>query len=159
MAVTATGATGAVDTGLPAITMAEEKMPKVSAAIDEAKIPEMLELCKACALCKAQSETKSVDTQACLEIDLDMRSAAEESVSSYRREADEALVTEQQEEEAAAEEEEQKELIKEKYAYLRAKMVMQSMKQEILELTSWVVAPPELMALVANFALMFGYTK
>jgi hypothetical protein len=128
-------------------------------AIDEAKIPEMLELCKACALCKSQTETKWVDKQALVEIDPDMRTAAEESVSNYRKEADEALVTEQQEEEAAAEEEEKKECIKEKYAYLRAKMVMQSMKQEILELTSWVVAPPELMALVANFALMFGYTK
>lgn len=132
-----------------------------NASIDEAKIPELLELCKACALCKSQTETRFVDTQALLELDDAARAAADERLAEVRAEAAEALKEEQEAEEAALGEEEQdkKPLIQEKYVYLRALKVAKDLQDDILKLCSWVVAPQELIDLVSSLAFVVLQTK
>jgi len=136
-------------------------------AIQTSKIPDLLELCKACAKCKERTESQQVDTQVLYVLEEEERQAQGDEaaksalVAQCRSEVEAAaeLQEAQEQEEQAAEEPEQKELVQEKYKYLRARQAFVQLKALVLELLSWVVVPPEVLNVIAATAFMYGYPK
>jgi len=127
-------------------------------SIEESKIVQALELCKAVGQCKALTETRQVDAQALVSIDEQKIEEIAEAVAQARTTADEELKEALDKEEAEAEEE-KKEVVRKKYAFLKARQVLVAMKSLVMELKSWVVASPEIMGSFAATMLILGYTK
>merc|ERR1712060_861949 len=54
--------------------------------IEESKYPSIIELCKAAASCKAQSEIRDVQAQATMEVNEDLRAELDEKIAAVRGE-------------------------------------------------------------------------
>lgn len=139
------------------------------------KIPQLLELCKAFGGCKERTETQQVATQAISVMDereqqqnpTDEVSKASR-IAKLRTELDEPMKQQMDEEKEAAKAKAEadgveftfdKELAQEKYKYIKARTVFSQCKDLFLELTTWVVAPQEMLNIMAGTFYMYGLAK
>jgi len=150
-------------------------------AMDKAKIAEVENLCRAIGRCKTRSEEKQVDEQAIFMLD-DAKSATIDSdYLQYSTEAKdrhndgfEKDKAELAEFVAGADPESFKileevlgktvseakgDLLEKKYAFYKARDVAVSMKEYIMELTTWVVVGNEMKSIIAACALILGFKK
>lgn len=132
--------------------------------IDEGKIPAILALFKACAECKARTETTLVDNQALLLIDTETRAKEDEEIEETKRTVKEASDPDEAAEFQAAEQqvadgeevEEKKDLIKAKYVYQQARDVVLQQKDKIMAMRSWVYVEPKITGVFAAAMLMYS---
>jgi hypothetical protein len=127
--------------------------------IDEARIPQILALCKACAECKARTEIKQVDEQAIEQIDTTKAQTEEEELKELQttiETADQEALTAEQ---GAAEEEDMKLVVEKKFAYSNARQLCAQKKEVIFALKSWVCCSKEVQNIVLGLALFFGVPK
>jgi len=127
--------------------------------IDASKYETAMELSSAIGKCKEATEVQLVDAQARAEIDDAAREKLKEEIAEVRGRAAEQFVQEQQEEEEDATDDARKDEIAKKYAYQRAFTVLKELREAVFELKKWVVAPPEMLNLVATLCRMYGYTS
>lgn len=141
---------------------------------EETKIPQLLELCKAFGSCKERTETQQVVSQALSVMDeraqQDQKDVASKAsrISELRAQLEETLKQKMDDEKEAAkaaadaegvEVSIDKELEQEKYKYIKARMVFAECKDLFLELTTWVVASPEMLNVMAATFYMYGLAK
>lgn len=132
--------------------------------INEASIPELMELCKLTAQCRERTETKQVMAQALAIMEEQRLQASEEDdskkdlVAKCRADVEAELKEARVQEEQEAEDE-QKELVKEKYKYLKEQKAFLRLKDLMQGLADWVVFPPEALSVLAALAFMYGFTK
>jgi hypothetical protein len=138
---------------------------------DESKYAAMMDLCDACAECKARSEIQDVDGQALFDIDDERRQAAdnlETGVPSLRETAKTNLQAPQEAEmkeiaDRGLEADPKKaveEVCYKKYASLQAKMVVGLYKDEIKKFVEKTYCvQPEVLNIMAAIAFLVGYTK
>mmetsp|Transcript_103335 Transcript_103335/g.289550 ORF Transcript_103335/g.289550 Transcript_103335/m.289550 type:complete len:595 (+) Transcript_103335:36-1820(+) len=134
--------------------------------IDEGKIETAMELCNAIGKCKEATESTLVDDQALMEIDEAAREELKQEIEGVRKKwaEEEELQKEQDKEfEETEHEEVHKEMIHElislRYDYKRDVKVLMELQEAFLALKKWVVAPPEMMNLIAAVCYMFGRTR
>lgn len=135
-----------------------------NAKIPQARIPQLLELCKAAAECKARTETAKIDAQALQIIDEEARTQQQEEINEITKAAEEALKTDLDTEMNAAdgsvaedaEVEEKKELVRTKYVYMQAMQVTVKAMDKILAMKSWVYMNPKVASVVCATILMYS---
>jgi hypothetical protein len=150
-------------------------------AMDKKKIAEVEGLCRAIGKCKTRSEEKQVDEQAIFMLDEAKKETVESAYLQFCTEAkdrhndafekDKADLAEQVASADAAtfatlEEvlgksisEAKGDVLEKKYAFFKARDVAVSMKEYIMELTSWVVVGNEMKSIIAACALILGFKK
>eukprot|EP00746_Dinoflagellata_sp_MGD_P125377 gnl/MRDRNA2_/MRDRNA2_60134_c0_seq1.p1 gnl/MRDRNA2_/MRDRNA2_60134_c0~~gnl/MRDRNA2_/MRDRNA2_60134_c0_seq1.p1 ORF type:complete len:628 (+),score=229.97 gnl/MRDRNA2_/MRDRNA2_60134_c0_seq1:88-1884(+) len=151
-------------------------------AMDTAKIAELQSLCDAIGRCKTRSEEKQVDEQAIFVLDTTKKESIDSAYMQFCTEAKEkvadAFQKEKQEldellaqEDAAAKfqlleevlgksvAETKGDLLEKRFTFLKARDVVVSMKEYIMELTTWVVVGNEMKSIIAACALLVGFKK
>jgi len=138
---------------------------------DESKYEKVMELCAACASCKARSEIREVDDQALFSINVERRELAddpENGLPKLREDAKVALQTLQDDEmkeiaERGLESEKKtsaEELCGKKFTYLQNKMVVDYYKDSIQGFAKMCfTVQPEILNIVAAIAFLAGYVK
>eukprot|EP00746_Dinoflagellata_sp_MGD_P161046 gnl/MRDRNA2_/MRDRNA2_88065_c0_seq1.p1 gnl/MRDRNA2_/MRDRNA2_88065_c0~~gnl/MRDRNA2_/MRDRNA2_88065_c0_seq1.p1 ORF type:complete len:586 (+),score=206.44 gnl/MRDRNA2_/MRDRNA2_88065_c0_seq1:83-1840(+) len=150
-------------------------------AMDKAKIAEVESLCRAIGKCKTRSEEKQVDEQAIFMLDEAKQETVESAYLQFCTEAKDAHndgfekdktelaefvgsadpATFQLLEEVLGKSvsEAKGDLLEKKYAFYKARDVAVSMKEYIMELTTWVVVGNEMKSIIAAGALLLGFKK
>jgi len=150
-------------------------------AMDTAKIPEIQSLCDAIGRCKTRSEEKQVDDQAIFMLDTAKKESFDGAYMQFLTEAKEKhqdvfekdktelaelLAGEDQAQFQILEEvlgkslgEAKGDLFEKKFTFLKARDVVVNMKDNIMELTTWVVVGHEMKSIIAACALLLGFKK
>jgi hypothetical protein len=150
-------------------------------AFDTAKIPDLQSLCSAAAACKTRAEEKQVDEQAIFMLNQAKREEVENLYIGYVKEASDSVQDQNEKDKAELAEllagepgenvqvleevlgksvgEAKGDLLEKKYAFYKARDVVERMKEYIMELTSWVVVGNEMKSIIAAAALLLGFRK
>lgn len=134
-------------------------------AFEEAKMKDLLELCRVAGECKAKMEMRQVRSQAKVIVALNPE---EEEALALTEEATKALDEEKENELKKVDELEppiedadhkaiRKELVEKKYDYQRQLAVLEARKEELFAFKSWVVVQSEVLNVLAGVALLFDY--
>jgi len=142
---------------------------------EETKIPQLLELCKAFGGCKQRTETQQVAAQALSVLEERVQQGQKDEpskasrISELRAELEDSMkqqMDSEKEAARAADDEDgkekvpfDKELMQEKYKYIKARTVFLKCKDLFLELTTWVVASQEMLNIMAATFYMYGLAK
>lgn len=134
-------------------------------AFEEAKMKDLLELCRVAGECKAKMEKRQIRSQAQVLVALDPEAeeppALAEEESKALDEEKETELKKVDELEPPIEDEEQKkirkDLVEKKYDFRRQLAVLQARKDALFAFKDWVVVQQEVLSVLAGVALMFDY--
>jgi len=138
---------------------------------DEAKFAKVMELCDACAACKARSEVREIDDQALFSINVERRELADDPESGLPKMREDVKATLQVQQDDEMKEIAERglegdlkatveEVCAKKYAYLLAKQIVDDYKDSIKAYAKvCFTVQPEVLNIVAAIAFLAGYTK
>jgi len=136
--------------------------------LDESKIPMLMEVCNACAECKARSEIKEVDDQALFFIDAARKAADDEELTALKGNAETEMQTVMDAEMQAIADKgldpdpkkALEEVLAKKFGFFRARKVLVDFKEKLITLVKAChTVSPEMLNTFAALAFLVGYKK